>query len=66
MIAMKMDLRKKTLRYMKRRGLARAEMARLIGQDTALFSKYLDRLRIPPSGPEWVEAALEAYFYRHE
>ena len=66
MTAMKMDLRKKTLRHMKRRGLARAEMARLIGQDTALFSKYLDRLRIPPSGTEWVEAALEAYFYRHE
>ncbi len=53
---MRKDLRQKTVSYMKRRGLAKAEMARLIGQDTALFSKYLDRLRIPPSGTEWVEA----------
>ena len=66
MIAMKMDLKEKTLRYMRRRGLARAEMARLIGKGTVLFSKYLDGIRISPNDTEWVEAALDAFYYRLE
>ncbi len=66
MITMKMDLRQKTIKYMKRRGLSRAEMARLIGKETGLFAKYLDGIPNSPDGREWVEAALEAFFYRLE
>ena len=66
MKAMKMDLRQKTVKYMKRRGLSRAEMARLIGKETAPLAKYLDGIPISPGGREWVEAALEAFFYRLE
>ncbi len=66
MIAMKMDLRQKTVKYMKRRGLSRTEMARLIGEKTAPLAKYLDGIPSSPAGREWVEAALEAFFYRLE
>ena len=61
-----MDLRQKTVKYMKRRGLARAEMARLIGEKTAPLAKYLDGIPNSPDGREWVEAALKAFFYRLE
>ncbi len=63
---MKMNIKQKNVQYMKRRGLARAEMVRLIGQETAPLAMYLDEIPISPAGREWVEAALEAFFCRLE